>query len=122
MRIAARIIALVALAFAGGEAASQSTQSEEVERQSPDRLAPKVLSRPGTAEQAPLVVKEGVTIAAFEMAWEAPPKQEVLRRIAAAASVMLGQDIDQTAAMKGLADAVPTHRLVPGRAWSSRRN
>jgi len=78
-------------------------------------LAPKVLSRPGTAEQAPLVVKEGVTIAAFEMAWEAPPKQEVLRRIAAAASVMLGQDIDQTAAMKGLADAVSDSQT---RSWS----
>lgn len=115
MKIAVRMLAVVALALAGGEAASQSAQNEEIERQSPDRLAPKVLTRPGIAQQAPLVVKDGVTIAAFEMAWEQTPKQEVLRRIAAAAGVMLGTKIDQPAAMRSLAETVS--REQP-RSWS----
>jgi hypothetical protein len=92
--------------IAGGEASPQSPRGETAERPSLERVAPKILTRPRIIQQPPAIVREGVTIAAFEMGWEGAPRQDVLRRIAAAAGVMLGKEVDQQAVMKSLSQAV----------------
>jgi hypothetical protein len=115
MKRIACIFAITTAVVASGEASSQSAQGERAERPSLDRLAPKILTRPRIVQQPPPILREGATIAAFEMGWEDAPKQDVLRRIAAAASVMLGKEIDQRAAMNSLGEAVSQ---TPSASWS----
>jgi len=110
------IFAIAAVAiFAGGDATPQSPRGDTAERPSLERVAPKMLTRPRIIQQPAAIVREGVTIAAFEMGWEEAPRQDVLRRIAAAAGVMLGKEIDQQAVMKSFNQAVSWTRST---SWS----
>ena len=113
-RIAFMLVGAAA-AIGSSEAFSQSAETSPADRPSIEQVAPKILDRPGIVQEPPPVLKEGVKIAAFEMGWEDAPKQDVLRRIAAAAGVMLATEIDQRAAMKSLGVAVP--EVEPG-SWS----
>ena len=109
------VIAAAAIVVAGGEVSSQSAQGITTERPSLEGVAPKILPRPQMVQQSSPVLKEGVMIAAFEMGWEEAPKQDVLRRIAAAASIMLGAQVDQPTAMKSLGEAIVPTRSA---SWS----
>jgi hypothetical protein len=109
------VIAAAAGLIAGGEVSSQSAQGVTTERPSLEAVAPKILPRPQIVQQSPPVLKEGVMIAAFEMGWEEAPKQDVLRRIAAAASIMLSTRGDQPTAMKNLGEVVALTRSA---SWS----
>lgn len=115
MKRIALILAGAAAAIGGSEAFSQPAETSTADRPSIEQVAPKVLTRQVVIQQPPPVLKEGMRIAAFEMGWEDAPKQDVLRRIAAAAEVMLAADIDQRAAMKSLGGAIL--ELEPG-SWS----
>jgi hypothetical protein len=115
MKRIAFMLAGAAATFGSVDALSQSAETATTDRPSIEQVAPKVLTRQIVVQEPPPVLKEGMRIAAFEMGWEDAPKQDVLRRIAAAAEVMLATSIDKRAAMKSLGGAIL--ELEPG-SWS----